>query len=87
MTLAHQDNRYRPSYTARCLAAVEDAPDSLLVFTDYDEETAGGERGHTLNLVIERMLSRPYLVVSRSNGVSGPAGRCSRSAARFRARP
>ena len=66
VTLAHQDDRYRPAYTARCLAAVEDAPDSLLVFTDYDEETAGGERGHTLNLVIKRLLSRPYFAFGRS---------------------
>ena len=46
MTLAHQDDRYRPASTAQCLAAVEHAPDSLLVFTDYDEASAGGVRGN-----------------------------------------
>ena len=66
VTLAHQDDRYRPAYAERCLAAVEDAPDSLLVFTDYDEETAGGERGHTLNLLVKRLLSRPYFLGGRS---------------------
>ena len=32
------------------------------MFTDYDEETPGGERGHTLNLLIKRLLSRPYFL-------------------------
>ena len=61
VTLAHQDDRYRPAYTARCLAAVEDAPDSLLVFTDYSLEkvlfesisafgTVGMSTGITYNL-------------------------------------
>lgn len=66
VTLAHQDDRYRPAYVERCLAAVEDAPDSLLVFTDYDEETADGERGHTLNLFVKRLLTRPWFLFRRS---------------------
>lgn len=66
VTLAHQDDRYRPAYAERCLAAAGDAPDSLLVFTDYEEETPGGERGHTLNLLVKRLLSRPYFLGGRS---------------------
>jgi hypothetical protein len=66
VTLAHQDDRYRPAYTERCLAAADDAPDSLIVFTDYDEETADGVRAFALNLSIKRLLLRPAFLGARS---------------------
>jgi hypothetical protein len=69
-TLAHQDDLYRPPYTERCLAAAAAAPDSLLVFTDYAEETEAGIREHTLNLRIKRVLLAPFFLGRRS--IRGP---------------
>ena len=66
VTLAHQDDVYEPRYSRAIRDHVTAWPNDLLVFTDYDEETGSGERGHTLNLVIKRMLSRPYFVFGRS---------------------
>jgi hypothetical protein len=66
VTLAHQDDRYRPAYTERCLAAAQAAPDSLIVFTDYDEEAADGLRTKTLNLLIKRLMLRPFFLRAAS---------------------
>jgi hypothetical protein len=66
VTLAHQDDRYRPSYTERCLAAAQTAPDSLIVFTDYDEETTGGVRRFAVNLLIKRLMLRPFFLGAAS---------------------
>jgi hypothetical protein len=74
VTLAHQDDRYRPAYTERCLAAAGAAPDSLIVFTDYDEETAAGVRPFAPNLLIKRLLLRPYFL----HGASIRGGRTRR---------
>jgi hypothetical protein len=72
-TLAHQDDVYRPAYTERCLAAAAAAPDSLLVFTDYAEETADGIRERTLNLRIKRLLWAPFFL--RGHSIRGPRAR------------
>jgi hypothetical protein len=69
-TLAHQDDLYRPAYAERCLAAAAAAPDSLLVFTDYAEETASGVREHTLNLRIKRLMLAPFFLGRAS--IRGP---------------
>ena len=66
VTLAHQDDRYLPAYTERCLAAAQAAPDSLIVFTDYDEETAGGVRPFAVNLLIKRLMLRPFFLRAAS---------------------
>ena len=73
VTLAHQDDRYRPAYTKGCLAAAQAAPDSLIVFTDYDEETAGGVRPFAVNLLIKRLMLRPFFL--RAASIRSPRAR------------
>lgn len=60
VTLAHQDDIYLPFYTEQMLQDVEQYPDFLLKFCDYQEIYHGPKitkvRTWTLNLLIKRIL-------------------------------
>ena len=57
VTLAHQDDVYRPEYLERVLGAVERTPDALMGFCDFSEVTAAGPRPMHVNLWLKRRLS------------------------------
>ncbi|HVE48999.1 MAG TPA: glycosyltransferase [Casimicrobiaceae bacterium] len=56
VTLAHQDDAYRPQYLERVLAAITPVPDALIGFCDFDEVTDAGPRPLHVNLRLKRLL-------------------------------
>ncbi len=69
LTLAHQDDIYKPEYLENCLNTAEKYPDNLITFTDYDEIYQGKIRKITLMLLIKKLLLWPYLF---KNAISNP---------------
>lgn len=74
VTIAHQDDEYRPAFRRRSLAAADGVRDPLLVFTDYAEVFGDAWRAWTPNLLVKRALIR------------WPAGRGTRFESRRRKR-
>jgi hypothetical protein len=58
VTLAHQDDLFRPDYVERIRAAIARAPDALMAFSDFDEVDPQGPRPLHANLRIKRFLVR-----------------------------
>jgi glycosyltransferase involved in cell wall biosynthesis len=58
VTLAHQDDLFRPDYVERMRAAIALAPDALMAFSDFDEVDPQGPRPLHPNLRIKRFLVR-----------------------------
>lgn len=58
VTLAHQDDLYRPAYAAQMQAMYARHPQTLIAFSDFQEHTAHGPRPLNLNLRIKRYLTR-----------------------------
>lgn len=58
VTIAHQDDEYRPSFRRRALDAAAQAGQPLLIFTDYAEVFGDAWRRRTPNLVVKRLLIR-----------------------------
>src|SRR5450631_2571686 len=58
VTLAHQDDRFAPSYAARLSGALRAHPGAVLAFCDYSEHTPRGARPININLRIKRALCR-----------------------------
>jgi glycosyltransferase involved in cell wall biosynthesis len=58
VTLAHQDDTYRPDYAAVMLEATQRHPDVLVAFSDYTEVTVDGPRARNLNLRLKTFLCR-----------------------------
>jgi glycosyltransferase involved in cell wall biosynthesis len=56
VTIAHQDDVYRPRYIERMLAALSDVPEALIGFSDFDETTESGPRPAHFNLRLKRFL-------------------------------
>lgn len=56
VTLAHQDDRYLPTFTERTLAVAARHPDTVLVMTGYGELLDGVVRTRSLMLVIKQLL-------------------------------
>lgn len=56
VTIAHQDDVYLPSFTARTLEAIRRQTDAVLVFTGYRELLGGRVRGVTPPLRIKQGL-------------------------------
>ncbi|HEV7613171.1 MAG TPA: glycosyltransferase family A protein [Steroidobacteraceae bacterium] len=56
VTLAHQDDRFAPSYAARLSNALRRHPGACLAFCDYSEQTPLGPRPTNINLRIKRAL-------------------------------
>lgn len=56
VTLAHQDDLYRPMYTENCIQAVEKYKDTLMCFTGYTEIINGKNRSGTLLLQVKSFI-------------------------------
>jgi len=56
VTLAHQDDYFAPSYTARLSSELRRYPDALIGFCDYSEHIPFGPRPTNINLWIKRVL-------------------------------
>lgn len=56
VTLAHQDDRFAPSYVAGLSSGLRRHPSALLAFCDYSEHTPLGARRTNINLRIKRAL-------------------------------
>lgn len=56
VTLAHQDDRFAPSYAVRLMNALRRHPGACLAFCDYSEQTPLGPRPTNINLRIKRAL-------------------------------
>lgn len=59
VTIAHQDDTYAPDYARRVVAAMEQAPDAMIAFTDYHEEHDTGVVLSNRNLRVKRFLLSP----------------------------
>jgi len=68
LTLAHQDDIYHPGYAAAVGDAVERSPDTLITFTDYDEQSAGRPAGRTVNLAIKKAILTASFLAGPSLG-------------------
>lgn len=58
VTIAHQDDEYRPAFRRRSLEAADGVRDPLIVFTDYAEVFGDAWRAATPNLLVKRLLIR-----------------------------
>lgn len=58
VTIAHQDDFYRPDYVARMREALDRTPDASIAFSDFVETTAAGLRPLHVNLRVKRYLTR-----------------------------
>jgi hypothetical protein len=58
VTIAHQDDTYRPDYFARMVEAIRGRDDFSMAFSDYDERTAEGPRPLHINIRVKRFLAR-----------------------------
>jgi len=58
VTLAHQDDLFAPTYTAKLIAALRRHPQAFFAFCDYIEHTPFGPRPTNLNLYVKRALRR-----------------------------
>ncbi len=67
VTLAHQDDVYAPDYAARCVAAADRHPDSLVVFTDAAELLDGRSRLQSRTLTVKRTIV--WLFFARSEAI------------------
>ena len=56
VTLAHQDDRYLPTFTERTLETAAKHPDAILVMTGYGELSGDAERTGSALLAIKRLL-------------------------------
>lgn len=59
VTIAHQDDTYKPEYSERMLAGVNSCKHPLLYFTNYAELRDGSEVSKNRLLAIKRMLLAP----------------------------
>lgn len=59
VTIAHQDDVYKPDYAYRILKSVNKAKHPLIAFTDYAELRNGNEISNIRNLNIKRMMLYP----------------------------
>jgi len=57
VTIAHQDDIYLPTYTARVMAGVEAAQDPILAYTDYAELREGVEVTDNTLLTVKRLMN------------------------------
>lgn len=58
VTLAHQDDRYAPEYSATMLTVMKEHADALVGFSDYAEIIADRVYAQRLNLWVKRLLLR-----------------------------
>ena len=59
VTIAHQDDIYKPDYLNKVLENINRAKHPLIAFTDYAELRNGEEITHIRNLIIKRVLLFP----------------------------
>ncbi len=69
ITIAHQDDIYLPDYTESLTSALENEPDSLIAFSDYQEIYINDLREGTLLLNIKRIILYPFYLFSRNQSV------------------
>lgn len=58
LTIAHQDDSYRPDYLERMTAAMARTSDASIAFSDYLESGEKGPRPLHLNIRVKRLLTR-----------------------------
>jgi glycosyltransferase involved in cell wall biosynthesis len=58
ITIAHQDDSYRPDYVARMTETLAVAGDASIAFSDYVESSEKGPRPLHLNIRMKRYLTR-----------------------------
>jgi glycosyltransferase involved in cell wall biosynthesis len=56
LTLVHQDDKYMPEYTEKCLRSANKFEDTLICFSDYSELVGDKERSSTLLLNIKLLM-------------------------------
>jgi glycosyltransferase involved in cell wall biosynthesis len=63
LTLAHQDDVYKPEYTEKCLSNLEKPgnKDALILFTDYNETPSQSARKKSFVLFTKKILLLPFL--------------------------
>lgn len=71
VTVAHQDDVYRPTFTVATKAAFVRYPDANLTFTGFSEHDAQGPRKANANLLIKRALTRRAFGVSEALSDAG----------------
>jgi len=65
VTLAHQDDIYKPDYAASCLRKAKKTT-SLILFTDYIESFKGKIRKNNLLLLVKRFIITPFFLFKPS---------------------
>lgn len=66
VTIAHQDDIYKPTYLEEIVNSLEKGNDFVIAFTDYREIKNGEEVGLTVNLKIKKVLLFPLRIFKKS---------------------
>lgn len=66
VTVAHQDDIYKPDYLAEIVKKIEKGKDFVIAFTDYREIKNGEEIKFTRNLIIKKILLFPLRFFNKS---------------------
>jgi len=63
VTLVHQDDIYLPRYNELCFAAIDKIrnPDTLIVFTWYNDLVGKKEKVFNINFLVKKLLLLPFL--------------------------
>lgn len=63
VTIAHQDDQYDPSYSAKVVEAYRKHPDSVIIFTDYYEIRNEKRVYHNMLLNVKKVLLLPMRIL------------------------
>lgn len=66
VTVAHQDDIYKPNYLEEIVKKIEKGIDFVIAFTDYREIKQGKEIPLTKNLKIKKILLFPFRIFKKS---------------------
>lgn len=66
VTVAHQDDLYKPEYLEEIVKKIEKGNDFVIAFTDYREVKNGKEIELTKNLKIKKFLLFPFRIFKKS---------------------
>jgi len=64
VTIAHQDDIYLPTYTARVMEKVATAQNPIMAYTDYAELREGVEVTNNTLLQVKRLMNTPLIPVA-----------------------
>ena len=65
VTVAHQDDIYKPNYLEEIVKKIEKKKDFIIAFTDYREIKNGKEIELTRNLKIKKILLFPCMLINK----------------------